>query len=128
MRTRKRFCLSVYFNGIKDTTLLNVIDVKLRVKFQRSDGKEMEIDIIAKSDCGKVVLVEVKKTKVKIGTNFIKDFKEKANFYIKHNSISFENISLCFFSVGGFTKDAIKFCKHNNIGTAERIDYFLNAS
>ncbi len=62
-RSRKRFPLSIYFKGVKDTAPLNVVDVKQRVKFQRPDGKEMKIDVMAWSDCGRVVLVEVKKKK-----------------------------------------------------------------
>ncbi len=126
IRTRKRFPLSVYFSGVKDLTVLNIIDVTLRVKFQRSDGKEMEIDIVAKSDCGRVILIEVKKTKSKIGYDVLKDFKEKIASYIDYHSISAKNILSGFLSVGGFTEDAIGFCKQNNIGSTERIEYYLS--
>lgn len=48
-RSRKRFSLSAYFDGVKDSTKLNVTEVGMRHKFQRSDGKEMEIDVLAES-------------------------------------------------------------------------------
>ena len=124
-RTRKRFSLSIYFKGVKDTTLLNIIDVKLRVKFQRSDGKEMEIDIIAKSDCGRIIFIEVKKIKNKIGYNVLKDFKEKMDCYMDCNLLSAKNILPGFLSVGGFTKEAVQFCEENCIGTADSIKYFF---
>ncbi|MCP4352256.1 MAG: hypothetical protein GY795_42910, partial [Desulfobacterales bacterium] len=66
-RSRKRFSLSSYFGGVKDNTKLNITEARMRDKFQRSDGKEMEIDVTAESDCGRTVLAEVKKTKEKIG-------------------------------------------------------------
>jgi len=60
-RTRQRFPLSVYFDGVKDDTRLNIAEVRMRDKFQRADGKEMEIDVSADSACGRTVLIEVKK-------------------------------------------------------------------
>ena len=35
MRTRKKFSLTVYFSGIQDKKVLNIIDVRLHFKFQR---------------------------------------------------------------------------------------------
>ncbi|KPA11248.1 hypothetical protein MHK_008559 [Candidatus Magnetomorum sp. HK-1] len=51
-RKKKRFSLSIFFQGVKDKTQLNIIDVRTNVIFQRDDGKNMEIDIKAESDCG----------------------------------------------------------------------------
>ena len=122
-RSRKRFFLSVYFEGVKDTAELNIIDVKLRVKFQRPDGKEMEIDVLAESDCGRVVLVEVKKNKEKIGIRSVMDFYEKYSMY---GALFTEKIILpAFLSTGGFTDEAAAFCTTNNIGMADHIKYFL---
>ena len=39
------------------------VSVKMRVKFQRPDGKEMEIDLLAEPDCGRALAVEVKKNR-----------------------------------------------------------------
>ena len=62
-RNKKRFSLSKFFQNVKDNTTLNIQKVKERVHVQREDGKNMEIDIVAESSCGRAVLVEVKKTK-----------------------------------------------------------------
>ena len=122
-RSRKRFSLSVYFKGVSDTTELNIMDVRQRVKFHRPDGKEMEIDVIAASKCGRVVIVEVKKTKEKIGVKVVQDFQEKVDVYVRQFS---DKITLpAFLSTGGFTEDALTFCRDNHIGTAEGIAWFF---
>lgn len=122
-RSQKRFSLSVYFEGVSDTAELNIIDVRQRVKFHKPDGKEMEIDVLAESDCGSVALVEVKKTKERIGVKAVENFLEKCNFFPPlNNEIT---ILLAFLSTGGFTYGALKFCKNNGIGTAEGIAWFL---
>jgi len=61
-RSQKRFSLSKFFQNVKDNAALNIQKVKERVHIQREDGKNLEIDIVAESSCGRVVLVEVKKT------------------------------------------------------------------
>ena len=60
-RSKKRFAASRYFANVADDATLNVVDVRLRTTFQRPDGKAMEIDVLAESDCGMVLAVEVKK-------------------------------------------------------------------
>jgi len=77
----ERFALSAFFQNAADTTRLNLIDVKERVHIQREDGKSMEIDIVANSNCGRVVLVEVKKTQDKTGFKTVEDFQEKVEIY-----------------------------------------------
>jgi len=96
------------------------------VKFQRSDGKELEIDVMAESDCGRVIMVEVKKTKKRISLDILKDFQEKLDSYKTQTSKPYKIILPGFLSVGGFTENAMEFCKINGIGTAERIEYFLS--
>jgi len=121
MRTRKKFPLSVYFKNVKDKKSLNIIDVSMRIKFQRPDGKEMEIDIKAESNCKRVVLIEVKKWNKKVGVQVIKDFLEKIEVYSKLNND--KKILPAFLSVGGFSSHAKKLCKQRNIGIAETIEY-----
>ncbi len=122
-RSRKRFSLSVYFKGVSDTTELNIMDVRQRVKFHRPDGKEMEIDVMAASKCGRLVIVEVKKTKEKIGVKVVQDFQEKVDVYVRQFP---DKITLpAFLSTGGFTEDALTFCRDNHIGTAEGIAWFF---
>ncbi len=121
IRTRKKFSLSVYFSGIKDTKKLNITDVSMRIKFQRSDGKELEIDIKAESDCKRIVLIEVKKWKTKVGVQVIRDFWEKVEEYSRQNKN--KKILPAFLSVGGFSTHAKKLCEDRQIGMAERIAY-----
>jgi hypothetical protein len=119
MRTRKKFSLSIYFSNISDTNVLNIIDVRLHVKFQRDDGKEMEIDIKAESDCKRVILIEVKNWKQRVGVQVIRDFLEKLHVYsLQHKKMK---IVPAFFSIGGFTKKAKELCINSQIGIAENI-------
>jgi hypothetical protein len=121
-RSKKRFALSEFFQNVTDNTELNIIEVKERIQFQRQDGKVMEIDIAAISDCGRCVLVEVKKTKVKTSVNIIDDFQEKVEVYQALNS---DNVILSgFFSLGGFTDEAIGKCKMLGIAMAENMELF----
>ncbi|MCP4687855.1 MAG: hypothetical protein GY859_07375, partial [Desulfobacterales bacterium] len=121
-RARKRFALSDYFTGVRDKTLLNSIDVRNRVIFQRDDGKNMEIDVHVASSCGRVALVEVKKTKEKTGVGKVRTFIEKLEAYKRAHPK--KKMLPAFFSVGGFTPAAMKLCQEARIGTAERIEFF----
>jgi hypothetical protein len=121
-RSKKRFALSEFFQNVTDNTELNIIEVKERIQFQRQDGKVMEIDIAAISDCGRCVLVEVKKTKVKTSVNIIDDFQEKVEVYQTLNS---NNVILsAFLSLGGFTDEAIDKCQRLEIAMAEDMELF----
>ncbi|MCP4693023.1 MAG: hypothetical protein GY859_33585, partial [Desulfobacterales bacterium] len=124
-RARKRFPLSDYFAGIRDKTRLNTIDVRNRVIFQRGDGKNMEIDVHTESSCGRVALVEVKKTEEKIGVGEVRIFMEKLDAYKK--AFPKKKMLPAFFSVGGFTPQAGKLCRDAGIGTAERIEFFKDS-
>ena len=121
-RHKKRFVLAEFFQNVTDTTRLNIVNVKERVKIQRDDGKEMEIDIVAESSCGRVVLVEVKKTQEKMGLSQIEDFQEKVAVY---GTLFPEKIVLpAYLSLGGFTQEAQRGCVEHGIGTAERIEQY----
>ncbi|WP_069471988.1 hypothetical protein [Candidatus Marithrix sp. Canyon 246] len=120
LRNKKRFSLSKFFQNVKDNTALNIQKVKERVHIQREDGKNMELDIVAESSCGRVVLVEVKKTKTKIGLNQLEDFQEKVEVY---KTLFPDAIVLAaYLSLGGFTDEAGDFCLKHGIGVAERIE------
>ncbi len=114
--------MSEYFDGVKDTARLNIIDVKQRVLLQRENGKNMELDVVAESDCGRVAVVEVKKQKTEIGKNLVEDFAEKIETYTKN--VPGKTILPVFLSLGGFKDEAIRFCEERGIGTAERIAHF----
>ncbi len=121
-RSRKRFALSDFFQEVIDTTRLNIIEVKERVFIQRSDGKKMEIDVVAQSSCGRVVLIEVKKTQAKTGQTIVEDFQEKVEVYKKQ--FPEQKILPAFLSLGGFTEDARHVCQTHEIGWAETILHY----
>jgi hypothetical protein len=118
-RSRKRFALSRFFKNVLDTTPLNLQKVKERIIIQREDGKAMEIDIVAESSCGRVVLVEVKKTQTPIGLTLVEDFQEKVEVYQNHFPDAM--ILPAYFSRGGFVTKARDFCIEHGIGMAEEI-------
>ncbi|MCP4701916.1 MAG: hypothetical protein GY862_34415 [Gammaproteobacteria bacterium] len=122
MRSRKRFILSEFFSDAKDAARLNITAVKERVPVQREDGKAGEIDIVAKSECGRSVLAEVKKTKTKSGLRAVKDFHEKTEIY--RQSFPAETILPAFLSLGGFTEEALVFCQEHGIAVSNRIQQF----
>jgi hypothetical protein len=114
--------LDRYFTGVSDTAKLNIKNVFQRYKFQRSDGREMEIDVLAESSCGRTVLVEIKKTQKKMGLPDVRGFHEKVLAFAKRFP---DKIVLpAYLSVGGFTGKALEFCKQNGMGTADRIIFF----
>ncbi len=120
-RSRKRFSPSRYFENVADDTKLNIVDTKLRSTFERPDGKKMELDILAKSDCGRILAVEVKKTEAPVGIASIRDFREKidvlAGLHPKNRIIP------VYFSTGGFTGKALAFLKDKKIGIAREIKF-----
>lgn len=123
-RARKRFALSEFFDGVEDDSELNVGDVRSRVSIQRDDGKRMEIDVRAKSSCGRTVLVEVRKRKEKMGIKEVQDFQEKVEVYAA--LFPDETVLPAYLSLGGFTEEAQRFCEERGIGMAEGIEYLLS--
>ncbi len=121
-RSRKCFALSDFFQDAADTARLDIIEVKEGVFLQRSDGKKMEIDVVAQSSCGRTVLVEVKKTQAKTGVAIIENFQEKATAYRKQ--FPEQNILPAFLSLGGFTAEARQKCQAHGIGRAEKILHY----
>jgi hypothetical protein len=122
-RSKKRFALTDFFKNVTDGARLNIVLVKERVKIQRDDGKEMEIDIVAQSSCGREILVEVKKRQKKMDLNVVEDFQEKVAVYQKRFP---EAIILpAFLSLGGFTQEAEQFCETHGIATATEIKHYL---
>ncbi len=119
-RSQKRFALSQFFQNVLDTTPLNIQKVRERVHIQRSDGKMLEIDIVAESSAHRVVLVEVKKRDVKIGLNHVEDFQEKVEIY--KNQFPEAIVLPAYLSLGGFVSEARDFCLERGIAIAERIE------
>ena len=118
----KSFALSAFFQGVPDTSVLTITQVKERQSFPMDAEKTMEIDVMAESECGRVVLVEVKKTKTKIGMKTIESFQNKLRVY--GQLFPDNKILPAFLSVGGFTQDALDYCKQQGIGTTEIIKVF----
>ncbi|MCP4651972.1 MAG: hypothetical protein GY858_01115, partial [Candidatus Omnitrophica bacterium] len=85
------------------------------------NGKNMEIDIVAESSCGSVILVEVKKRQEKSGLKEVQDFHDKVEAYMQ--SVHEKTILPAFLSLGGFTHEAQLFCQSKGIGTAEAIQW-----
>jgi DNA-binding Lrp family transcriptional regulator len=122
LRRRKRFALTEFCQGVRDMTVLTLTQVQQRVLLQREDGKGLEVDIVAHSNCGRVVLVEVKKTQVKTALIQVADFWEKVQVYQRQHP---EEIILpAFLSLGGFTEEALASCKEYGIGWATQIEHY----
>jgi hypothetical protein len=121
-RSKKRFGLSDFFDNVTDPTELNITKVRERFPLQREDGKNMEIDIVAESNCGRVILVEVRKKKIKMGSKEMEDFWEKVEAY---KLLFPEKIVLpAFLSLGDFIEEARQFCEKQGIGMATKISHF----
>jgi hypothetical protein len=118
-RTRKRFPLSDYFEGIENKEPVNMISVLTRVIIQRDDNKNLEVDVLGESSCGRLIAVEVKKREVKTGKNVVEDFLEKAGLLKKRNPG--KEIVSCVLSLGGFTEEALVLCRDKGIGWSEVI-------
>jgi len=119
LRSKKRLALSQFFSNVTDTQPLNLQQVKERVHLQREDGKGMELDIVAKSSDGRVVLVEVKKTQSPTGPQLIADFQDKVEIY--QTQFPEARVLPAYLSLGGFTEPAHDLCVKYGIGIAERI-------
>jgi len=116
LRTAKRFALSQFFKSAQDNTRLNIINVRTRVMIQRRNGKNMEIDVKPESDCGRVVLIEVKKWKRKVSINVIRNLCEKIELFEKLNP---DKIVLpAVFSQNGVRGPARRLCEEKGIGIA----------
>ena len=117
-RSKKRFAPSRYFSNVADDATLNVVDVKLRTKFPRPDGKTMEVDVLAESDCGRVLALEVKKTQTPVGPAAVQDFLEKLEaFAALHPEM---RLIPAFFSTGGFADEAMKLCMKTGVEMASQ--------
>lgn len=120
-RSRKRFRLSDYFQGAKDDAPLHLVDVRERVKFQRPDGKDNEIDVLAQSSDNRLVLVEVRKRQEKTNLTDVEDLRDKATAYAAQQAG--QTVLPAFLALGGFTAEALAFCAQVGIATAVQITY-----
>jgi len=100
-RSRKRFQLQEYFRGVTDDAKFNIVDARTRYIIQRPDGKKGELDVVATSNDGRVVIVEI------------------AALYQELHSE--KSIIPAFLSLGGFTKEALKLCQERGIAWADEL-------
>lgn len=126
LRTRKRFVISVYFTGLDHlgevaTKSLNLVDVRSRFLVQRDDEKNMEIDVIARSEDRRTLLIEIKNRQEASTLTMVEDFWEKIKVYRQHHPT--EPLLPGFLSFGGFNEEALQFCEAKGIGTATEIAY-----
>jgi len=121
-RIKKQFSLAEFFKNVTDNSLLDILVVKQRVSFKPINGEGGEIDIVAESNCGRVVLVEVKKRQQKTNPVMVKEFLSKIAAY--HNQSPNALILPAFLSLGGFTKEAQEICENKGIAIAERIMHY----
>jgi Restriction endonuclease len=119
-RARKHFRLSDYFTGGSDNRPFNLIEVNERVPFQRRDSKGEEIDIIAKTDDTRVLMVEVRNRQKKTDLKAVQDLRDNALAYAQQHSVI---VLPAFLSLSGFYEDAKAFCEIHNIAVAEQIAY-----
>jgi hypothetical protein len=119
-RSRKRFALTDYFSGLPDSRKLTMVDVQERVTIQRPDGKGEEIDLIAKTREGIVILVEVRKRQEPTDLPNVTELRDNAVHYAAQQGVT---VWPAFLSLGGFTTEAKAFCQTHSIGIAEQMTY-----
>ncbi|MDM8559650.1 hypothetical protein [Candidatus Parabeggiatoa sp. HSG14] len=121
-RIKQQFSLEAFFVNVVDNTELNLTIVKQRVQIQRVDGKVFEIDIVAESNCGRVVLVEVKKRLTKSSLEMVEAFLEKVDTY--QQKFPDAVILPAFLSLNGFVSKAKSLCEKKGIGMASKIEHY----
>ncbi|MEM7533365.1 MAG: restriction endonuclease [Chloroflexota bacterium] len=107
--------LTDYFTDVADTRPLKLVSVMERVSHRLLNGDGEEIDIIAKADDGRVVMVEVRDRKDKTGTKPVMGLQTNALDYAEQYGVA---VLPAFLSLSGFTEEAIEFCKANGIAIA----------
>ena len=120
LRVKEDIRLANYFTGMDHIAPMTLIDVQERVPYRRTDGKSEEIDIIAKADDGRVLMVEVRKRQEKTGIKAVRGLRNNAVDYAQQHDVV---VLPAFLSWGSFTEQAKAFCVKQGIGMAEEINY-----
>ena len=110
--------LADYFTNITDTRPLKLVSVMERISHRLLNGDGEEIDIIAKADDGRVVMVEVRDRRDKTGTKPVMGLQTNALDYAAQYGVT---VLPAFLSLSGFTEEATVFCKANGVGMAEEV-------
>ena len=82
---------------------------------------QFEIDMIARSDCGRTLLVQVKTTEKRTGVQAVRDFMDKTAAFAE--ALRERKIVPAFFSRSGFTRQAMDLRRENGIGTAQKVRF-----
>ena len=88
---------------------------------QHRQGFKKELDLKVEDTGNQTLLVEVKKQKVKTSLAAVVAFAEKVALFRKNHPEKV--VSAGYLSLGGFTEEALKRCREQGIGTAERLNY-----
>ncbi|MEM7537998.1 MAG: hypothetical protein AAF639_37855, partial [Chloroflexota bacterium] len=110
--------LSDYFTGVTNTQPLTLVSVMERISHRMLNGDGEEIDIIAKADDGRVLMVEVRDRQDKTGAKPVMGLQTNALDYAEQYGVT---VLPAFLSLSGFTEEAKSFCEANGIGMAETI-------
>ncbi len=128
LRRRKRIHLQDFFEwSVEENPVKaegwNLIEVRTRQLFQRPDGKNFEIDVLAHSDDSRWLVIETKKLQTPLGKTPVEDFVEKLEWLqTAHPQIMMTG---AFIALGGFTQEALALCHTNHLLTAHRL-FFLD--
>ena len=117
-QTGQPLYLADYFTGAADTQPLTLVSVMERIPHRLLNGDGEEIDIIAKADDGRVLMVEVRDRQDKTGMKPLMGLQTNALDYAEQFNVT---VLPAFLSLSGFTTEAIDFCKANRIGMAEAV-------
>jgi hypothetical protein len=136
LRNKKEVLLSSYFSyseatlpktktsGSPSSLALQFSKVKTRFFIQGDEehptpGKNLELDIVANTESGQSLLIEMKKTQEKMGIKTIKNFWEKVLCFSRLHPD--REVFASFFSAGGFTSEAQAFCEEKEIGVSTQL-------
>ena len=120
LRVKQHIRLANYFTGLDHIEVLTLVDVQERVPYRRTDGKSEEIDIIAKADDGRILMIEVRKRQEKTGIKAMKGLWNNAKDYAQQYDVV---VLPAYLSWGGFTEETKTYCIEQGIGMAEEINY-----
>ena len=122
LRSRKRFRMSEFFEGVTDNTRLNPVDVRVNIMIQRADGGNQELDIVVQTSDDRTLLIEVKNREQKANPEMVADFLEKvATYQAQHPD---KIILKGFLSLNGFTKQGLEACQEHGIAWTTDLQYF----
>lgn len=129
LRNRGCFTLRNYFEGLENGALeFTINEMTRRFFIQSGDHPKQELDLrvlgtvkIGDRTETRSLLIEVKKKQVRVDLKTVQDFADKVQFY---RSVYPEETPIqAFLALGGFTDEAILFCRKHRIGTASEIHH-----